>query len=219
MSKALDEKAREVLADLGHTQEEIEELAQKAKATPEEENVVEKEDNDTPGLGQRIRQELSKMFAPKEPVPVASEPVEARKADEVEEPEQPEEAKAAEEDGAPTGTDMAEMAKTLGPILAKAIGEMVRDQLDRQHEEIVALQEQVKIISASVEEKVEARLSDVPPVVKVAASQTNATAVQDAPRGFRFGNAPQQGTLDMGELVKSITQATKDTYEGAKFQT
>ena len=92
MSKQLDEKAREALGLLNLTEDEIDELAEKQKALPEEENVVEKEDTEaTQGTLKRVWQELSKVFAPKEePVPDASAPVEARKTDEVQEPEQPE---------------------------------------------------------------------------------------------------------------------------------
>lgn len=216
MSKVLDEKTQDALRQLGHTEDEIAELAEKNKAAPpEEENVVEKEEATTTdaepqeqGLLAQVKQLLG--MGAKEQAPDASTPDEARKTDEVEAPAttaEPAE-KAEDETDAPDERD--EELKAMGVAIAQAMGEALSAELEKRDAQIAALTEEVKALRVPIEEKVEARLRDVPPVVKVAASQVGATAV--AP------GAQQPGNSFIKELVKGITQATEDTVGGAKYK-
>ena len=239
MSKALDDKAAAALRQLGHTEDEIAELAQKQKALPQEDNVVEKEDT-TPteavgtqpatevteerkgGTLKQLFQELGKWFNGPD-TPVAS-PDEARKAEEVSESpaedqtekgETEAKVKAATEVVAP---DAGAMLQALGEAVAKSVGEMVKAELDTRDKRIAELEATVKGLNDSVEEKVEQRLRDLPQVVKVAASQVRATVVDEKPRGLTFGNPPDSMAEYTKALVADITRVVEDKMAGAKFQ-
>jgi hypothetical protein len=208
----LDEKKAEVLRELGHTEDEIAVLAEKQKALPEEENVAEKEETtdagkQDQGLIEKIRSLLG--VGAKEQAPDASTPDEARKADEVEEPAtsaQPAEKAEAETDAPETDEDQ---LKAMGVAIATSLGEALSAELEKRDAQITELQERVKALGQSVEEKVEARLQDMPPVVKVAASQVDATVAEPT---------AEPGNTFLKELVKGITQATEDTVGQAKYR-
>jgi transposase len=211
MSKQLDEKAREALAALGHTEDEIAELAEKQKAAPpEEENVVEKEESteaepqEEQGLIEKIRQ----LIKGKPEAPVASEPEEAESDKEVTPAETPEEVEA-EKAGADEPEMNEEVLKAMAAAIVTPMAEALSAELEKRDAQIAELAEQVKALSVPIEEKVEARLRDVPPVVKVAASQVGATVAADT---------PASGNSQVKALVDSIVQAGKDTYGGAKYQ-
>ncbi len=204
MSKQIDEKTAAALGALGVTEEEIAELAEKNKALPQEENVVEKEE--TPDAGQekglievlaaKVGQALG--LNQKEQAPDASQPEEARKIEEVtpaNDAVPAEEEKAADE---PTVPD--EAFKALGAALAEAM----KAELEKRDEQIEALTEQVKALSVSVEEQVEKRLGDMPPAAHVAPSLVGATAV-DAPE-------TEQGMSYTGAMWKSITERTEKLW-------
>jgi hypothetical protein len=219
MSKQLDEKVVAALADLGHSPEEIEELEEKQKAMPQEENVVEKEDSTSAAPDREtIWKKLGALlFGPdaSPTTPVASEPDEARKTDEVTPATTAEPAEKAE-----GGEDEDAANKALlgvAEAITKAVGDMVKVELEKRDEAIEILQTQVKSLVESVEEKVEQRLRDIPPVVKVAASQVAATAVQEAPKGLTFGRPPEEAEGFAAALVEGIKQVVKDKTEGAGF--
>jgi len=226
MSKQIDDKTVEALAKLGHTPEEIEALAEKNKALPpEEENVVEKEETNVavePVERETLWKKLGEALGiGTKAVPVASEPEEARKTEEVAptetiEPEQPATEEKAEE--TPETPDPSVLLQALGEAMSKSIGEMVKAELDARDERITALEEQIKGLSDSVEEKVEQRLRDLPKAVTVAASQVNATAVDEQPpKGLVFGQKSATPEF-LPELMKGIQQVVKDTAEGAGFK-
>jgi hypothetical protein len=235
MSKQLDEKDAAALGRLGHTEEEIAELAEKQKAVPEEENVVEKEETTpeteespqgTPERGtlKQLFKELTKMFSgqAKEIDPVASVPDEAGKAtEEVIDPAnaaEPAETKQAGDDEPEAEPNAGALIHALGETVAKSVGTMVREKLDVQDKRIAALEEQIKGLSESVEEKVEKALRDVPTVVKVAASQVGATVVEEKPKGLTFGQKPE-ARKELGKaLVGDIVRLVEDKMAGAKFQ-
>lgn len=207
MSKQVDEKTAEALSALGVSEDEIAALSEKAKAAPqEEENVVEKEGateqepNWLNKLAEKVGQVLGRAQEPEQAMD-ASPPEEARKADEVtpaNEAEPAEGEKAAEGEPAPMVPD--EAFKAMGEALAGAM----KAELDKRDELITELQEQIKALSGSIEDKVEARLSDMPPVTKVAASMVGATAVDDP-------EAQKEQTY-VGALMDSVVKRTDRLY-------
>jgi hypothetical protein len=155
MSKELDEKARVALAKLGHTPEEIAELAEKQKALLEEENVVEKEET-TEAAPERetLWAQLGKALGigSKEVVPEASAEEEVPVPAVKQAVEDPPEAEKAEQ------PDTGALMQALGETVAKSVGEMVKKELDERDKRISELETLVKALGESVEEKVEQRL-------------------------------------------------------------
>jgi hypothetical protein len=226
--KQMDANTAEALRKLGRTEDEIAELAEKQKAVPEEDNIVEKEET-TPETPETLWDKLGKMIGigQKEVAPVASEPEEAEKAEEVSDPAtaaEPAETKQAGDETPETEKaeletpDAGALIRALGETVAKSVGTMVKEELDVQDKRIAALEAQVRDLSESVEEKVEQRLRDVPTAVKVAASQADATVAIARSKGLTF----QQKGGEMAEFSKSlladIEQLVKDKTPGAPFQ-
>ncbi len=203
MSKQIDEKTAAALRDLNVTEEEIVELAQKQKAAPVEENVVEKEDTTEAGGLKGLWQALGKMFAPD-----ASTPAEAGKATEAEPVQEAVEQPAEKAEGEP---DASEIVKAVAQAVAGPLGELVKKELDARDALIAELQEAVKALSVDVETKVEQRLADVPPVVTASPTMVGALA---AP-----GQQDTKQKTFVGSLMKDILQASEDTYGGKKYQT
>jgi hypothetical protein len=216
--KALDEKAAEALQQLGHTEDEIAELAEKQKALPDEENVVEKEDTATVAPEKRtLWKKLGEILGIQEDTPdEAPKPEEARKADEVEDPATTAEPAEKQAEGEtlmtekPDELDASALLPVLGEAIANTVGKMVRAELDVRDKRIAALEQQITGLSESVEEKVEQRLRDLPQVVKVAASQVEATAVDEKPKGLTFGRQPDEATEFASALMEGIKQVVQD---------
>lgn len=223
--KALDEKAAEALRKLGHTEDEIEALAEKQKALPPEENVVEKEETakgvEAPERS-KIWAELGKFFGvntAKDAAPAASEPEEVEKTEEVEPAETKQVA-----DVAPEAPEAPETEKAVAPdagalmqAFGEAVAQSVGEQLAMRDKRISDLEQQIKGLSESVEEKVEQRLRDVPPVVQVAPSQSSATALNEPVKGLTFGRHPQQRDETVKALLADIEQVVADKKMGAGF--
>jgi hypothetical protein len=240
MGKQLSEETAEALRNLNVSEEEIAELAEKQKALPEEENIVEKEETTQVPERGTIWAELGKALGIGQPAdngrqevaPVASEPEEARKADEVTapasaaEPAEIEKAEGDETRPTPEGAvekteqpDAGLLISALGETVAKSVGQMVKAELDVRDKRIAALEAQIEALGASVEEKVEQRLRDLPPVVKVAASQVEATAVGETQKkGLTFGRPPDEAEKFATALVADIQRVVEDKMAGAKFQ-
>jgi len=226
MSKQLDEKTVAALLNLGHTEDEVDELAEKQKAILEEENVVLKEDattEETPERAGRIVEVLKELLGigTKDPVPVASEPEEAEKADEVTEPESTAEpAEKQAEDAEPEAEkEQGEvLPSVLGEVIAKALGELVLPELQKRDKRIEELTAQVTSLSTSIEEKVQQRLGDLAPVVTVAPSQVAVTAVEEKPKGLTFGQTPDVAIKFAETLVSDIERVVKDKVQGVPFQ-
>jgi hypothetical protein len=240
MSKQLDDKAAEALRQLGHTEDEIAELAEKNKALPEEEHVAEKEDTtqgapDAPAERDSTVKQLFAKLAEKlgigqETAPVASEPEEAGKAQEVTDPATTAEPADAKEVGAKAeggdvpaepadaGALIAALGETVAKSVGEIVGEMVMVELERRDKMIEALEVQVRGLNESVEEKVERRLADLPQVVKVAASQAGATAAPERPKGLTFGRAPDEAEKFASALMQDIQRVVEDKVAGAKYK-
>ena len=216
MSKELDEKAAEALTRLGHTEEEIEQLAQKQKALPTEPNVAEKEDaTEEPLERESIWKALGRALGITPAPPTASEPEEARKADEVNPAAT---AETAEKVGGDEPESAGVLVQALGETIAKSVGEMVRVELEKRDTQIAGLQQQVTALGESVEEKVEARLRDLPQVVKVAASEVGATAVaEEKPRGLTFGQSPGNTEKWNKEFLATVERMVDEKVAGAKY--
>jgi hypothetical protein len=220
MSKQLDEKAAEALRQLGHTEDQISELAEKQKALPQEENVVEKEEStqeQPAGAIEKLYRSLGKVLG-LEPTaaPDASPPDEARKAKEVAEPAQetgPVEKQAEGDEPEPDPGDTGEIVKALSEAIVPVMGAMVQKQLDERDKRIADLEEMVKALGTDIETKVEQRLADMPPITKVAASSVVAPA--DAPA---LGVGPMSNQAWKSAMRESIEQATKDTLSGQRYQ-
>ena len=213
MSKVLDEKTADALRQLGHTEDEIAELAEKNKASPPEENVAEKEESTEVGAQEQgLIDRIKRLLGVKAEAPVASEPEEAESDKEVVAPAETEQEVVAEKAGADP-----EALKALGLTVAQVVGDAVRVELEKRDVQIGALQEQVKALAGTIEEKVEARLRDVPTVVKVAASQVDATAVLEPVKGLRFGQSPEEAEKWVSTLVADIGRVVEQKTKGAGF--
>ena len=183
----MDERARQVLKeDLGLPDEEIEAiaLAEKQKALPEA-NVVEKSE-EKPTLLTRVGELLIRLGTAKEvkveeekKVEAPVEPVEQEKAEaqEVVETEKVEKVE--------KGPEMAitgEVVKAVSEQVAKNIGTMLGEEIAKVmgplQEKIATLEAQVFEANKSVEEKVEERLAELPKIVTIQASATEATKAE-----------------------------------------
>jgi len=109
------------------------------------------------------------------------------------------------------------LIQALGETLARSVGEMVKAELDVRDKRIAALEAQIAGLNESVEEKVEQRLRDLPQVVKVAASQVEATAVNEKPKGLTFGREPGEAEKFASALVADIQRVVKDKMS-AQFE-
>jgi hypothetical protein len=113
--------------------------------------------------------------------------------------------------------DAGAVIQALGETVAKAVGEMVRAELDLRDKRMAALEQQIQSLGRSVEEKVEQRLANLPPVVKVAPSQVASTAAPVQPKGLTFGSAPEAEKF-VTTLVADIRRVVEDQMAGAQVK-
>jgi len=230
--KDLSEDQRKALAELNVSEEQIEEWAEKQKLLPPEENIVEKDETpeeevkevavepEQGGVKQLIVQLASAFgIGTKKDTPVASESEEAGKADEVTDPANaagPAETKQA--GGESDEADASEMLQALGAEMAKSLGALVQGALEERDGRIAALEDQLKALDTSLEEKVNERLRDVPPVVTVAPSQVQATVQDEQPKGLTFGQRPEVVEKYTSQLLESIERLVDQRVKGAKYK-
>lgn len=178
----VDKHVRQALEDLGLSGEEIEALAEKQKALPEE-NVVEKVEEkitlwnrlgELLGVGKKeVKvEEEKKVEAPE------TEAVEQVKEVEVQE----EVEKVEEVEKGPEMAITGEVVKAVSEQVAKNIGTMLGEEIAKVmgplQEKIATLEAQVLETNKSVEEKVEERLAELPKIVTIQASATEATKAE-----------------------------------------
>jgi Zn finger protein HypA/HybF involved in hydrogenase expression len=217
MDKQLSKEAEEALRQLNVPEAEIAELAEKNKALPTEENVAEKEDT-AQVARETVWSKLGEMLGIKGTVP-ASTPEEARKAEEVSDPVQIVEEPIEKAQDEPPTDDPGEVMKALAASIVGPLSEAIKAELGQRDERIAALEATIKGLSEGIEEKVAARLADVPPGARVAPTMVGATAAPDSPEGLTFGRqSPATQKNFLPELMKSIEQASKDTVGGVKYQ-
>lgn len=169
----LDEGKEKALKKLGLDEAEIAELAvqQKAIEPNEEEGVVEKSQDDEPTFIDRLKQLLGLVEEP--PVEEADEPVAAEKSEEV-----------TPQDEAP----LEETLKAFGVSLTEQVTKGLNDALVPLTEKVTQIEERqgqfeqaLEMIVRTKEDLVLERLEQLPKVVKVAASETDATRTEEDP--------------------------------------
>ena len=238
--KELDDKTREALAQLNLSEEDIAELAEKQKALPAEENVVEKDETPKEEVEEvavepeqsKVKQLIAQLasavgIGAKKDTPVASAPEEAGKADEVTDPAKAAEpAETKQAGGKSDEADASDVLQAVGTEIAKTLGGLMQAELATRDEQIAGLLETVKVLreevataAKSAEERVEEALRNIPPVVKVAASEVRATVQSDGqPKGLVFGQAPDVAQKYTGELIESIDRLVNRELKGTKYK-
>jgi len=226
--QVISDKAREALEKLNVSESEIETLAEK-QVEPEQ-NTVEKEaEAETPEVeaetqeAEAVEQEpetvkvektlwekIKEAFSKPE-VETAQEPDAETGGEEVAEVEPVE---AQEEET--KEVDLAEMVKAMFDAYTEATVEAVGEALKQKDKEIaeigevlVLFSEQIKELQAPLEDKVEKRLAELPPIAKAAPTVTAVTEKPPAGR-HTFPYQNQTGTGDyVGELMKSVQDAVE----------
>ena len=191
MQDELSDKARAALEKLGVPAEEIEALAEKQTET--EPNTVEKAETVEvrKSVWERLKEAL--LGVDDEPEPHAEtggeEIIEEVKPAEVQEKQE----------------DMTEVVKAL----TVAISTPLIEQIGALATSIKAMETRLKEAEQAVEDKFLLKLAEVPPVVKVRASQVDATVQnQGVPTGPVFPN--QAGVPDYAtQLMAGVTDAVK----------
>ena len=111
------------------------------------------------------------------------------------------------------------LIQALGETIAKSVGEMVRAEMAKRDERIAELEESIKVMAVSVEEKVAARLRDLPPVVKVSASEMQATVVtNETIKGLTFGQQKDATDQYAQKLLGDISRVIKQEMQGAQYK-
>jgi len=114
----------------------------------------------------------------------------------------------------------------VGAEMAKSLGALVQSEFATRDEQIAGLLETVKTLreevataTKSAEERVEEALRNVPPVVKVAASEVQATVQPDGQaEGFVVGQRPDVAEKFTGQLLESIDRLVNRELKGTKYK-
>jgi hypothetical protein len=201
----LDEGKVKALQELGQDEATITELAEKQKAVePEEETIVEKSQGDDLSILDRLKQLLGIKDEP--PAAQAEEPVAAEKSEEVE-PQ--------------VEAPLEEQIKGLGATIVGQTTKALQDALAPMAEEIAqikATQAQydpvLEMIVKNKEELVMDRLAELPQVVKVAASEVEATRTDEDPEPTEKaeGYVPELWET----ITKSVNEALQKVERGYK---
>jgi hypothetical protein len=187
----ISDSQKEDLRALGRSEEEIAELErQNAEKSAENENVKTKEAEEGDALS--LWEKLGAMLRGKpqeETADADTAPVAAEEDTEVEQPKSD-----GQSDEAPTFVLDEEAIKQVGEAAAATLTSSIEQataplvekiaELTEQHNALVAELEQAKAriqeAEKPIEDKVQARLQDLPPVVKVSATQTPATLTTES---------------------------------------
>ena len=194
MQDELSDKQRAVLAELNVTEDEIEALAEK-QVEPEP-NIVEKAETVEvkKSVWERLKGAL--LGADDEPEPHAETGGEEI-IEEVKPAEAPEQEKQ---------EDMTEVIKAL----TVAISTPLIEQIGVLATSIKAMESRLQEAEKAVEDKFLLKLAEVPPVVKVRASQVDATVQnQGVPTGPVFPNTAGQQAGYAAQLMAGVTDAVK----------
>lgn len=187
MAKSIDDQAKGALKEMGLEDAEIEDLASKQKMLPEnvveksETGEIEKEEPDEVKAISLLDQIKSLLRIKPKETPVAPVQEEAGKAKEVDSPaesvEPTEQKKAEVSETDPVVT--VKMLQATSIEVARSIATNMQKALDERDEAIKAMAKEIGELRAeldhSIEDRVDERLRNLPPVVKVAASQVQAT--------------------------------------------
>lgn len=192
MQDKLSDKVRAALERLGVPADEIEALAEKEIET--EPNTVEKEKaEETVEVKKSVWERL------KEALSGTDEPADAETGGEeiIQEVQEPVEEKQ---------EDMTEMIKTL----TVAISTPLIEQISTLATSITAMESRLKEAEQAVEDKFLLKLAEVPPVVRVRASQVDATVKEQIePTGPTFPNTTGQQAGYATTLMAGVTKAVQ----------
>ena len=193
MKDELSDKARAVLAELNVSEDEIETLAEK-QIEPEP-NVVEK--IETVEVRKSVWERLKEaLLGAEEAEP---EPDAETGGEEIVEEVEPAEVQEKQE-------DMTEAIKAL----TVAISTPLIEQIGVLATSIKAMESRLQEAEKAVEDKFLLKLAEVPPVVKVRASQVDATVQnQGVPTGPVFPNTAGQQAGYAAQLMAGVTDAVK----------
>jgi hypothetical protein len=205
--KMIDEETKAALAKLGLEDEQIAELAEKAKAVQDEPNVKIKETDE--GLREKVVHWVAEALGVRreDAAPEASEkttegpvtsptevaPVEAKAT-------QPQQRELVLDDEALTVVGQ-KAAESLATKMAEALGPMVQPL----QAEVEALKARLTEAEKSVEEKVQARIDELPPIVKVAPTVVAGEKVAKMPE--RAG--PEQPTTETQKFLADVADLVK----------
>ena len=206
MKDEMSKDTHDALEKLNVSEDEIEELAEKQKAAEPEPNTVEKE-AETPepavatvevkkSVWERLKDAAQNLFTDADVEPDAGtggvENVEEVK----EEPVEAQDEKEAQPD--------VEMYKAL----AQAISAPLIAKLSEMSAELESVKGRLAEAESAVETKVLNRLAEIPPVVKVRASEVEATVVEDEkPQGHILPQTKPEADNYVPDLVGSINEA------------
>jgi hypothetical protein len=205
--KMIDEETKAALAKLGLEDEQIAELAEKAKAVQDEPNVKLKEDE---GLREKVVHWVAEALGVRreDAMPEAS-----REMTEVPAPSTteaaPVEAKATQpqpqrelilDDEALTAIGQ-KAAESLAAKMAEALGPMIQPL----QEELESVKARLVEAEKSVEEKVQVRLDELPPIVKVAPTVVAGETVAKMPEGAQ----PEQPATEAQKFLSDVADLVK----------
>lgn len=208
--KEISEDTRQALKELGVSEDEIEALAEKS-LTPDEPNTVEKQEEPEAtepakvSVWERLKTALSNLFVESEGEPNA-EPGGVEEATEVEPAEEAQE----EKQSAP------EMDAEQVQKLAEAIAAPLVAKLAEMNAELESVKARLAEAEGVVEDKIINKLLDLPPVVKVRASQVDVTAVEpEKPQTGILPQARPDSDNYVSELMKGVTEAVTEGINAA----
>lgn len=194
----LKQDTKEALAELGVSEEEIEALAEKQDA--QQENVKAKEAEEPVTEKKTVWERFTDFLAQFEKEP-SIEPGDAETTQEA--TPTPETAKAQVTLDEET---IKAMAQTIATATAEKLAEQ-SEQIEMLSKAISDFDARLKQAEEAVEDKVLSRLADLPQIVKVRATETDVTVVEDTEPKSPL---PQQGfdtSTYIEEMVKGVTDA------------
>jgi len=214
MNKEMSKETRDALKQLGITEEEIEMLAEK-RLTPDEPNTVEKQEVEPaetaeqekkkPSVWERIKAMLSNIAIEDDDT---VEP-DADTGGVESEPEVTEPAEVQEKEVVPQMD--AEMLKAF----AEAVTAPLVAKLAEQGAEIDSLKARVAEAEGVVEDKILNKLIELPPVVKVRASQVEIASETPEPRGRVLPQTKPEADNYNAKLLEGVIAAVQGDIDAA----
>jgi len=199
--KMIDEETKAALSRLGVSDEEIAVLAEKAKSAVDEPNVKVKEETFLQGVKEVVAKTLGEWFSKEETAePAVAERPEADK--EVAPEKQP---------------DLAEAFKVYTEMIVKAFAEQMapfKVAIEEQRTQLSEMEKRLAETEKDIETKVSARLAELPPVVKVRASDVAATVTTEGGVGLKTIEGVQTVTANKQLMADIITEVAHKVASG-----
>lgn len=202
--KMIDEETRAALSKLGYSDDEIAVLAEKQKSVVDEPNVKVKEETFLQGVKEVVAKTLGEWFSKEETAePAVAERPEADKEVAPEKETQP---------------DLAEAFKAYTEMIVKAFAEQLapfKIAIEEQNKHLSEMEKRLAETEKDIETKVSARLAELPPVVKVRASDVAATVTEEGGVGL----VPIEGVQTKTAIQKLMSDiATEVAHKVASGQ-